>query len=92
MKPAKKFQCAQVRLLHYVFRVVVVSRQPARQIVGSIDVWQDGLFKVHGVRLLVELIRGSDQTDALQGNERALICNRRARGSCPQEKERSLLS
>jgi hypothetical protein len=31
--------------LHQVLRVVVVAGQPARQVVGGIQEWQEGLFE-----------------------------------------------
>src|SRR6266511_1645470 len=46
MKPAKEFQGAHVRLLHHIFRVMVIPRQPARHIVRRRQMRQDGFFKM----------------------------------------------
>src|SRR5215475_13364340 len=45
-KPVKELVGAQEGLLHDVLRVVVVARQPARQIIGRRQVRQDGLLKL----------------------------------------------
>jgi hypothetical protein len=37
MKTAKEFPRPQVRFLHDIFRVLVMTRQPARQIVGGME-------------------------------------------------------
>jgi hypothetical protein len=43
----KKSKRAKIGILHRVLRIVLVTHQPAREIVGGIQVWHYGLFKSH---------------------------------------------
>ena len=45
VEAVKKSERAQVRLLHHVFRILVIARQPARQVVSRIQMRQYDLFK-----------------------------------------------
>src|SRR5205823_9671756 len=40
-----EFPRPQVRFLHDIFRVLVIPRQPARQVVGGIEMRYDRVFK-----------------------------------------------
>src|SRR4029077_7012224 len=52
VEAAKKPEGTQVCLLYHVFRVLLVPRQPACEVVGGVQVRQNGLFKSHTVGLL----------------------------------------
>ena len=45
MKTAEEFPRPQVSFLHNIFRVLVIPRQPARQVVGGMEMRYDCVFK-----------------------------------------------
>src|SRR5207247_9134639 len=45
VKAVEEPEGSQIRLLHHVFRVLIVECQPARQIVSRAQVWQGSAFK-----------------------------------------------
>src|ERR1700746_3279628 len=45
MKSAEEPEGAQIGLLHHIFGVRVVARQPARQVIGGVEVGQDCCLK-----------------------------------------------
>jgi hypothetical protein len=47
---------AQVGFLHHVLRVLIIPRQPARQVIGSIHVRQNHLLEAGEFLLLVQLL------------------------------------
>ena len=47
MKPVKKGQGPHIRLLHDIFRIMIIPRQPARHIVGRREMRYEGLFKAY---------------------------------------------
>ena len=43
----EKSKRAKIGILHCVLRIVLVTHQPAREIVGGVQMWHYGLFKSH---------------------------------------------
>src|SRR5215831_34450 len=44
-KRAKEFPRPHVGFLHDIFRILVIARQPAGQVVGGVEMWYDRVFK-----------------------------------------------
>src|SRR5215471_1559257 len=44
-KTVKEFPRPQVCFLHDIFCVLVIPRQPAGQVVGGVEMWDDRIFK-----------------------------------------------
>jgi hypothetical protein len=45
MEPCKEFKSPQVSFLHRIFGVMIVACQPACQVIGSVQMRQNGLFE-----------------------------------------------
>ena len=45
LKAIKKLISAQKRFLHHIIGVLILARQPTRQVVGVVQMWQDTLFE-----------------------------------------------
>ncbi len=45
MKSAEEFERAHIRLLHHIFGVRVIARQPAREVIGGVEMGQDCCLK-----------------------------------------------
>jgi hypothetical protein len=45
IESCEEFKGAQVSFLHHIFGVMIVARQPTRQVIGSVQMRQDSLFE-----------------------------------------------
>jgi hypothetical protein len=56
MEAIHKFERAQTCFLNDVFRIAVVPREPARQIIGSVQMHRENLFKSFAPVLFVQAL------------------------------------
>src|SRR3954470_17295831 len=47
LEGSEKSKRAKIGILHCVLRIVLITHQPAREIVGGVQMWHHGLFKSH---------------------------------------------
>jgi len=56
MKSAEEPEGAQIRLLHHIFGVRLIARQPPRQIIGGVEVGQDCFLKTGEFVVLLQSV------------------------------------